>query len=311
MVPGSGGSPSRAVQDLRLLLKVLMIFRVATVTVLLGGTVLIQLKGSEVLFFAPLFTIYLIIVSVYLLTIFFAAVFNQVSNLQNFAVYQVATDLLLYTLIVFFSGGHGSPFAFLYLFSILWAALAVRAGGYWAASFSAILYGGIVDLQYYRVLMPPYGQELSETFLDNPWDIVGRVFLHIIAFYAVAYLGSQIGQRYRTAREELSEKTVDLEKLRSLSDVVFESMTSGIVVLDEKGKIRSMNSASGRMLGIQDPLPLGSTTSEVFQGIPMETLLEKSPNRGLNRWEGTFTDEKGDERTLGLSISPLKEPEVG
>jgi two-component system sensor histidine kinase PilS (NtrC family) len=288
-----------------------MVFRVATVTVLLGVTVLIQLKGSQDLFFAPHFTIYLIIVAVYLLTIFFAAIFNQVQNLPNFAIYQVGTDLLLYTLIVFFTGGHSSPFPFLYLFSILWAALALRGGGYWTASFSAIFYGGVVDLQYYGILMPPHGRELSDILLVNPWDIMGRIFLHIIAFYAVAFLGNQIGQRYRVAREELSERTVDLEKLRSLSDVVFESMTSGIVVLDEKGRIRSMNSASARMLGMEGPLVEGTATSDVFQGIPMEELLQKAPQRGLNRWEGSFTDDGGQERTLGLSISPLKEPELG
>jgi two-component system sensor histidine kinase PilS (NtrC family) len=311
MMPGSGNPPFRASQELRLFLKILMVFRVATVTVLLGVTVLIQLKGSQALFFAPHFTIYLIIVAVYLLTIFFAAIFNQVQNLPNFAIYQVGTDLLLYTLIVFFTGGHSSPFPFLYLFSILWAALALRGGGYWTASFSAILYGGIVDLQYYQILMPPYGRELSDILLVNPWDIMGRIFLHIIAFYAVAFLGNQIGHRYRAAREELTERTVDLEKLRSLSDVVFESMTSGIVVLDEKGGIRSMNSASARMLGLEGPSLEGTTTSDVFQGIPMEELLQKAPQRGLNRWEGSFTDEGGQERTLGLSISPLKEPELG
>ncbi|UCF88770.1 MAG: PAS domain S-box protein, partial [bacterium] len=251
-------------------------------------------------------------VAVYLLTIFFAAIFNQVEDLNKFAGYQVGTDLFLYTLIVFLTGGHHSPFPFLSLFSILWAALALRGGGgYWTAPISAICYGGIVDLQYYRILMPPYGRELADILLVNPWDIMGRIFLHIIAFYAVAFLGHQIGHRYRTTREELSERTEDLEKLRSLSDVVFESMSSGIVVLDEKGKIRSMNSAAARMLGLKEPSVRGSATSEVFQGIPMDQLLQKSPERGLNRWEGTFTNENGQERTLGLSISPLKEPELG
>lgn len=311
MVSGSGNPNFRATQELGLLLKILMVFRVATVTVLLSVTVLIQLKGSQALYFAPLFTIYLIIVAVYLLTIFFATIFNQVRSLPTFAVYQVGADLLLYTLIVFFTGGHSSPFPFLYLFSILWAALALGGGGYWTASFSAILYGGIVDLQYYRILMPPYGRELPDILLVNPWDIMGRVFLNIIAFYAVAFLGHQIGHRYRTATEELSEKTEDLEKLQSLSDVVFESMTSGIVVLDDRGQIRSMNSASARMLGLEGPSAAGSMTSDVFQGIPMEDLLEKAPDRGLNRWEGSFTDDSGRERTLGLSISPLKEPELG
>ncbi len=310
-MPGSRSSSSRAIQELPILLKILMVFRVATVTILLGMTVLIQVKGSQLFFYAPLFTIYLIVVAVYLLTIFYATIFTQIQNLPLFAVYQVATDLVLFTLIVFFTGGHSSPFPFLYLFSVLWAALALKGGGYWTASFSAILYGAVVDLQYYRILIPPYSREMTDLTQINPWDIMGRISLHIIAFYAVAFLGHQIGHRYRAAREELSEKTEDLEKLRSLSDVVFESMTSGIVVLDEVGTIRSMNSAAVRMLGIEGPSRMGPLNADIFQGIPIEELLEKSSDRGLNRWEGTFTDEDGQERTLGLSISPLKEPELG
>ena len=96
-------------QELRLLLKILMIFRVATVTVLLGAAVLIQLKGSQVLFFAPLFTIYLLVISVYLLTILFAALFNQVEDLSRFAGYQVGADLLLYTRTFFPFSGRLSP----------------------------------------------------------------------------------------------------------------------------------------------------------------------------------------------------------
>jgi len=311
MSPGTGSPLSRHSQELPLLLKILMVFRVATVTLFLGGAVVIQLKGSQVLFFAPLFTIYLLVVAVYLLTILLASVFNQVENLPRFAAYQVGIDLIIYTIIVFLTGGHSSPFAFLYLFSILWAALALRGGGYWTASISSILYGSVVDLQYYSLVMPPHASELADLLLVNPWDIMGRVFMNVTAFYAVAYLGHMVSYRYRTAREELTEKTVDLEKLKTLSDVVFESITSGIAVLDEGGAIRSMNSAAEKMLNLA-----GKNTGksgklrDPFARIPIHDLLERASVGGVNRWEGSYSDEEG-ERTLGLSISPLKEPERG
>ncbi|UCG39073.1 MAG: PAS domain-containing protein [bacterium] len=306
-----GSSLSRYDQELRFLLKVLMVFRVATVTLLLGVAVMIQVKGSQALFFAPLFTVYLLVVSVYLVTIVLASVFNQVRNYPGFASFQIGVDLALFTLILFFTGGHSSPFAFLYLFSILWAALALKGGGYWTASASAILYGGVVDLQYYRLLLPPEVPEMADILLANPWDIMGRVFLHVTAFFAVAFLGHQISRRYRSAREELTERTVDLEKLRSLSDVVFESITSGIAVLEDGGKVRSMNSAAAQMLGLEGPVDRIVTTSEVFKGIPMESLMQKASLRVLNRWEGTYLSPDGEERVLGLSLSPLKYPEKG
>jgi two-component system sensor histidine kinase PilS (NtrC family) len=311
MPPGQDVLRPRHIHELKLLLKILMIFRVATVTILLGVTVMIQVKGSQVLFFAPIFTIYLLVVSVYLLTILFAALFNQLKNLSRFAGYQVGTDLLLYTLIVFFTGGHSSPFPFLYLFSILWAALALRGGGYWTASISSILYGGVVDLQYYRILMVPHSADLGGILLANPWDILGRVFLNVTAFFAVAFLGHQIGYRYRSARKELTERTEDLEKLKTLSDVVFESITSGIAVLDSTGRIRSLNTAAEQMLALDGLSGKGERSSDVFRRIPILELLEKSSKRGLNRWEGSFTDGHGRERILGLSISPLKDPEKG
>ena len=269
------------------------------------------LLKSQVLFFAPLFTIYLLVISVYLLTILFATLFNQVKDLFRFARYQVGADLLLYTLIVFVTGGHSSPFPFMYLFSILWAALAVRGGGYWTASISSILYGLVVDLQYYRILMPPYARELADVLLANPWDIMGRVFLHVTAFFAVAFLGHQISQRYRSASEELSERTEDLEKLRTLNDVVFESITSGIAVLDDSGKVRSLNSAGRKMLALEGLPGPGRHSSEVFKGIPIPELLKKAPEGGLNRWEGISSDKRGRDRVLGFSISPLKNPEKG
>jgi two-component system sensor histidine kinase PilS (NtrC family) len=306
---------SRHSQELPLLLKILMVFRVATVTLFLGGAVVIQLKGSQVLFFAPLFTIYLLVVAVYLLTILLASVFNQVENLPRFAAYQVGVDLIIYTAVVFLTGGHSSPFPFLYLFSILWAALALRGGGYWTASVASILYGSVVDLQYYSLVMPPHASELADLLLVNPWDIMGRVFMNVTAFYAVAYLGHMISYRYRAAREELTEKTVDLEKLKTLSDVVFESITSGIAVLDEKGAIRSMNLAAEKMLNVDESRAdweggKPGRLRDVFAGIPIHDLLERASRGGVNRWEGSYSDEKGD-RVLGLSISPLKEPERG
>jgi two-component system sensor histidine kinase PilS (NtrC family) len=54
----------------------------------------------------------------------------------------------------------------------------------------------------------------------------------------------------------------------------------------------------------------GRSLGDVFSGIPIQDLLERASAGGVNRWEGTYSDDE-EERTLGLSISPLKEPERG
>jgi two-component system sensor histidine kinase PilS (NtrC family) len=281
MAPGADRNPYPQLTELRFLLKILMIFRIATVTLILGVTIVVQLKGSQALFFAPLYTVYLLIITVYLLTIFLASVFNQVEDFRRMAIGQIAVDLFLYTVIVYLSGGYESPFPFLYIFTILWSwsALALPVGGYWTASLSAILYGVTVDLMYYGILSPPLSGALEMTLVQNPWDVLGRIVLHIVAFFAVAFLGHQMAKRYSTAEEALTEKTADFEKLRHLSDAVFESISSGIAVLDQVGDL------------------------------PITDLCRKASGGRLNRWEGSYRTRGGEERVMGLSISRLKDPE--
>jgi len=311
MAPGADRNPYPQLTELRFLLKILMIFRIATVTLILGVTIVVQLKGSQALFFAPLYTVYLLIITVYLLTIFLASVFNQVEDFRRMAIGQIAVDLFLYTIIVYLSGGYESPFPFLYIFTILWSALALPVGGYWTASLSAILYGVTVDLMYYGILSPPLSGALEMTPVQNPWDVLGRIVLHIVAFFAVAFLGHQMAKRYSTAEEALTEKTADLEKLRHLSDAVFESISSGIAVLDQDGRIRSINSSAYQILGLSSSEPSDSLSSDVFGNLPITDLCRKASGGRLNRWEGSYRTRGGEERVMGLSISRLKDPEKG
>ena len=235
-----------------------MLFRsIATVTLFFVATVAMQVKGSQTFFFAPIYAVYLVVVAVYLLTILFAGIFNQVRDGRRLAKAQIAVDLAIYTLIVYLTGGYESPFPFLFIFSILWSSLALRSGGYWTASFSAILYGATAGLMYYGVLSPPLQQSMSLSSAANPWDLLGRVGLNIAAFYAVGFLGQQMAKRYTIAREALTEKAADLEKLQHLSDVVFESINSGIAVLDGRGGIRSMNSSAYEILGRSEERRVG------------------------------------------------------
>lgn len=312
MGKGSHGDPTIHTAGLDFLLKVLMFFRVVTITLLLGVTVVAQVKGSQVLFFAPLYFVYLLIVAVYLATILFSSIFDQVADLKKFSMVQVGFDLLLYTIIVFLSGGYESPFPFLYLFAILWASLGFPGpGGYWTASLSSILYGVIVDLEYYRILLPPQKEIFDVIASSNPWDIMARISLYITAFFAVAFLGSQMGKRYRVTEEALTEKAADLESLRHLSDIVFDSINSGILVLDTEGKILTINASGSHILGVDRTEKIDSYARNIFNDVPIENLCRSAASGMLNRWEGIFTDISGRRRIFGLSISRLVEPEEG
>ncbi len=298
--------------ELRFLLKVLMAFRVIAFSLFLGVTAVAQVKGTRLLIFAPLEVVYSLIIAVYAATIILASLFNRVRDEAGFARVQLVLDLTLAAVIVFISGAYLSPFAFLFLFPILWAALAMPGReAYWVASASAILYGGIADLAFFRVLLPPLREEFLSLGGISSWDALGQVALNLGAFFAVAFLGLQMARRWRRTELTLSQRTIDLMHLRRLHGLVFDSIGSGILVLDRGGRIVSLNPPAAAALGIDRVSPLGRHAASVFGAVPIGDLCMQASRGTVNRWEGALINAAGCERILGLSISRLRDPAEG
>jgi two-component system, NtrC family, sensor histidine kinase PilS len=107
------------------------------------------------------------------------------------------------TLLVYFTGGLDSPFSFMYLVSIITAAMLLyRRGGLMAASGAVILYGGLADLIYYGVLPVPE----QTWFVPTMWTS-SRLYLNMATnfagFYATALLVSRVERGPRPAGKRL------------------------------------------------------------------------------------------------------------
>jgi two-component system, NtrC family, sensor histidine kinase PilS len=295
--------------DLRFLLQVLMVFRVLAITLFLGVMAVAQVKGTRLLFFAPLSFIYSLVIAVYAATILFAVAFNRLRDDRLHAALQIGFDLILATLIVFLSGAHLSPYAFLFIFPILWAAVALPGGeAYLIASAASILHGGVADLAWYGILLPPYREQFLEIVGHGSWDVIGQVSLNIIAFFAVAFLGRQMARRYRRTEKVLNERTIDLERLRRLHGLVFDSIGSGIVILDREGRVTAINPAGAATLGVERFGHQGAHVASLFGAVPIGDLCLQASRGSVDRWEGRMVNAAGARRTLGLSISRLRDP---
>src|SRR4030067_2117698 len=123
-------------------IKVLMILRIVMITLFLISSILFQIKfvNKE----TPAF--YLLVVSVYIITIIYALLINRVSNLELLAYIQLIGDLIIETVLVYITGGIESSFSLTYIITIIYASIMLyRRGGYVIAGISSILYGGLVD----------------------------------------------------------------------------------------------------------------------------------------------------------------------
>src|SRR5437016_2995983 len=228
-------------QDARMLIAV----RVVVVTTLVLAALIIQYTVRELL---PINYLYTTAGVSYAITLFYIGVGRVVGSRKINLAIQTAGDLLVETLLVYFTGGLDSPFSFLYLVSIITASMLLfRRGGLLAASGAVILYGGLGDLMYYGLLRQP----AQSWFVPTPWSS-SRLYLNMATnfagFYATALLTSYLSEKLQRTFEELDVNRHNLAELRALNQNVVESIPSGLVTLSPSGLVTFANPAAEQIL---------------------------------------------------------------
>ena len=291
----------------------LMFFRVVVVTVLLGATAVFQVKESPVLRYAPPVYLYFLIGFTYALTPIYAFLLRRIKRLKAFAYGQILGDVFFVTLLIYFTGGIESIFSWAYLFSIFsGSTILYRRGGLLVASASSILYGALLVLEFYQVILPlgsrvPAPQAFKSSF------VFYLVAMNMVAFYLVAILSAYLSEQLRQKDEELKKRLIDYNELERLYKHIVQNVTSGLVTVDEAGRVTSINRTAEEITGYK--------LEEVYQeeiGVLFPGLLDWcrsngwSPIQGwgklrFSRCETQFQKRDGNVMTLGFSASPLKD----
>ncbi len=290
---------------LRRKLKWLMGIRVAIVTLTLGVSIYFQIGKSA----QSIPAYYSLIIATYLLTIVYSLLINRLKDMTPFAYLQLGGDILFETALVAITGGVESPFSLLYIISITAASgLLSRKGGLVAASAAGILYGGIVDLQYYRTLyhILPSATWLSTTELPTP-EVYYNLSLNLLAFIMVGYLSGTLAQKLKRSGERLEEKDRDLTELQEFHRCILESIDSGVFTTDPGGRITSFNRKAEKTMGFAEAETLGRFWWEVF-GWTSPVITEGVPTAALpSRIEEVGRRKDGSRFIVGMSFSPLLE----
>jgi two-component system sensor histidine kinase PilS (NtrC family) len=152
--------------------RMLIAIRVIVVTTLLIAALIVQFTVRELL---PINYLYFTAGVTYLLTLVYIGLSRVTGRRKLNLTVQIGGDLVVETLLVYFTGGLDSPFSFLYLVSIITASMLLyRRGGLLAASGAVILYGGLGDLMYYNIIPDP---ELT-WFVPTSVDLIAPVLQH-------------------------------------------------------------------------------------------------------------------------------------
>src|SRR5438874_8938071 len=225
--------------------RMLMAVRVVVITTLLLAALIIQYTVRELL---PINYLYTTAALTYGLTLIYIGVGQIVTNRKITLAVQIAGDLVIETVLVYFTGGLDSPFSFLYLVSIITASMLLyRRGGLLSASGAVILYGALGDLMYYGVVPLPE----QSWFVPTPWTS-SRLYLNMATnfagFYATAFLTSYLSEKLQKTFQELDANRQNLAELRALNQNVVESIPSGLVTLSNYGTATFANPAAFQIL---------------------------------------------------------------
>lgn len=239
----------------------LIFFRLVIVTSIVISAVIIQYITSE---FIPLnHPFYYLIFIFYLLSLFYF-IFYLWGKYYTFQVYfQIFFDLLLITALVYISGGFQGTFYFLYIFEIIAASIVLsRRAAYVTAALSAIFFGLLVEMMYFRII-PYYGPEKS---VDVSLRLITtNVFIAWSAFFLVAFLMNSLTGSLRKTQEELKVAQKELEIKNRLA-------IAGEISARLAHEIRNPLAAiSGSVQVLKDELGLGGEQKKL-----MDIIVEES-----------------------------------
>ncbi len=179
----------------------------------------------------------------YSLSFFYVLLLSVWQEHQIQASLQVLTDLLLVSLVVHETGGWDSSLNFLYpLVIIVASVLLPRIWAHLVAAFAFILYGTVLELNYYGVV-PSYC-----TTHPGVKALQAIIFVNLFAFLAVAYLAGLLTAKLRQVGTQLKDASGALESLQALHENIIHSISSGLITTGLDGRITLINAAAQRML---------------------------------------------------------------
>ena len=295
-------------------IKWLMVLRLLFATFLLVATVVVQARAYPSFSNTSLASLYILTGVIYFLTLCYALLLDRIKKYIFFAYVQLVFDVLFVTALIYVTGGIESIFSFMYILTIINAAIMLyRRGGLLIASASSIGYGSLLDLQYFGIIHPYYIRA-SELMTYTIGYYFYTLLMNIAAFYLVAFLSSYLAEELRRSGVKLKAKQYDLDQLELLNRNIVQSINTGLITLNNQLEISYINPAVEQISGFGYRDLEGIHIGDIFPKIvPYLSISDRGgdnddmpqPQKGI---DVDFDRRDGTRLHLGFSQSILKDP---
>ena len=224
--------------------------------------------------------------------------FNQfLTNLQ------VIWDVLFVTVLILLTGGILSPYSFLYLLSILIAGMLLgRRQALYTASLCGILYGTILDFQYFGYLTM-FGLTQEDAYQFGALRLFYIISFNLIAFGLTAFVTGLLAERARLSEEALQRSSIDYYELAQLNSAIVIHNESGLLTTTVSGRIRVFNPYAENITGLSQPDAYDKPVESVF---PKLTDLINLSNFAAKR-EFEYQAKNGTLILLGYRVASFND----
>ncbi|MBW3553005.1 MAG: PAS domain S-box protein, partial [Gemmatimonadetes bacterium] len=224
---------------------------------------------------------------------------------DNFLYAQALFDVLLVTAVVHITGRGESDFAPLYVLVIAEGALLLPLRG-------GFLVGALATLMYFADAM--WGGALGAALGSGAADegLSADVLIRMVLFGTIALVTAWLGERVRRTGTALGAVESELRQLRLDTSDILSTLDTGVVTVDDEGRLSYINPAAEQLLGMRSRDWLGREALEQIEraapgmsSVVQRTLARRAPVR----WYETHTRATPELRVLGLRSTTLERDE--
>src|SRR6202795_1612196 len=236
----------------------------------------------------------------YTLSLFYIVLLSFWREHRLQASLQVLTDLIMVSLVVHETGGWDSSLNFLYPLVIIVAGILLpRVWAHLVAALAFILYGTVLELNYYG-LVKSYCTTHPELK-----TLQAIIFVNLFAYVAIAYLAGLLTTKLRQARGQLRNASGALENLQILHENIIQSISSGLITTGLDGRITLVNSAAQKLLECTPDQLLSKPVNRLF--------LDPLPNAESQQThaEVRFDTATAFRKTVRVRVATLNVPDRG
>jgi len=223
-----------------------------------------------------------------------------------FTYLQVIWDLLFVTVLLLFTGGILSPYSFLYLLAIMIAGMLLgRRQALYTASLCGILYGAMLDFQYFGYLSF-IGLSQEDANQVGALRLLYTISFNLIAFGLTAFITGLLAERARLSEEALQRSSIDYSELDQLNSAIVAHSESGLLTTTVSGRIRVFNPYAEAIVGLSQSDAYDKPIVSVFSHLSdLSALLDQKSNSKKREFEYKACD--GNIMVLGYRVASFND----